>query len=642
MTKYAAQIRANAERILCLQRPSGQWSMRFDPKEPEVEFQTGHALWTLAVAGIPADQPQVQKAIQYLLHRQQPFGGWMDPLQSFENFKTPFRETQFAVLALSTYYPLAGRAKGWDSPAPQSLSAAPDRLLTELDALWERPSDAVLRQLEVAAQSNEALDPPGRRGGARQAGATGHRAAAGEASGRSEQTGAADRRVESAPGLRRASRHRRRDLLAALASPKRSHALGRYARLRPSFRHPGAPRRSSSPRSSASLADPVPAIRLQAIRGLWQVMVLEPRRSPARPDRRHAARRARPAAASVDRNQSCAPPSTIWPTRISATSTTTGSPCWASPRTATAPFKDAWRWNRSSPSSSPACWNTVPTRRRSSCWRPWPISRCAAATPTIWRRPPVRKSPPVYSRIGNDIEQIAFFGSSAAVLSRALLPLLDSPDAEMRMLARNASLIVRETAFAPVERAAGGRSESTLELARQLDADADAADVGARLPPAPAAQCRSHRHCPPPPRRRSTKPSSGPTSSPFCGKKGADGYACVNCHNTHTLFNATWSTVKNVIDRKRSREQPAAAQADLDRRIRGCRRRGRHCARRRPALAQRLSGVRDDPEVDQRPLAPNLPSPASYFSARCPTGGAGEPPGGVTLVVVVASLRARA
>ena len=34
--------------------------------------------------------------------------------------------------------------------------------------------------------------------------------------------------------------------------------------------------------------------------------------------------------------------------------------------------------------------------------------------------PPAKKSAPVYSRIGNDIEQIAFFGSSAAVLSRAL------------------------------------------------------------------------------------------------------------------------------------------------------------------------------------------------------------------------------
>ena len=56
---------------------------------------------------------------------------WRD-VQSYENFRTPFRETQFAVLALSTYYPLAARAKGWDAPPPQSLSAAPDRLLTEL------------------------------------------------------------------------------------------------------------------------------------------------------------------------------------------------------------------------------------------------------------------------------------------------------------------------------------------------------------------------------------------------------------------------------------------------------------------------------------------------------------------------------
>ncbi len=42
--KYAAQIHVNAERLLTLQRASGQWSMRFDAKEPEVEFQTGHAL----------------------------------------------------------------------------------------------------------------------------------------------------------------------------------------------------------------------------------------------------------------------------------------------------------------------------------------------------------------------------------------------------------------------------------------------------------------------------------------------------------------------------------------------------------------------------------------------------------------------
>ena len=88
--------------------------MRFDPEQPEVEFQTGHALWALQAAGVPASNPQVAKAIDYLLRRQQAFGGWMDPLQSFENFRTPFRETQMAVLALSSYFPAGPRAKGWE------------------------------------------------------------------------------------------------------------------------------------------------------------------------------------------------------------------------------------------------------------------------------------------------------------------------------------------------------------------------------------------------------------------------------------------------------------------------------------------------------------------------------------------------
>ena len=35
---------------------------------------------------------------------------------------------------------------------------------------------------------------------------------------------------------------------------------------------------------------------------------------------------------------------------------------------------------------------------------------------------------------------------------------------------------------------------------------------------------------------------------PILNKKGKDGYACANCHVTHTLFNATWSTVMNVVD----------------------------------------------------------------------------------------------
>ncbi len=123
--KYREQIAKNAARILSLQRPDGQWSMRFEGNQPEVEFQTGHALWALQAAQVPLTNQQVAKAIDYLMRRQQDFGGWMDPLQSFENFRTPFRETQMAVLALSSYFPIEGRAKGWNSPKIEKLSSDP-------------------------------------------------------------------------------------------------------------------------------------------------------------------------------------------------------------------------------------------------------------------------------------------------------------------------------------------------------------------------------------------------------------------------------------------------------------------------------------------------------------------------------------
>ena len=35
---------------------------------------------------------------------------------------------------------------------------------------------------------------------------------------------------------------------------------------------------------------------------------------------------------------------------------------------------------------------------------------------------------------------------------------------------------------------------------------------------------------------------------PILEKRGKDGYACVHCHVTHTLFNGTYSTALHVID----------------------------------------------------------------------------------------------
>ena len=67
----------------------------------------------------------------------------------------------------------------------------------------------------------------------------------------------------------------------------------------------------------------------------------------------------------------------------------------------------------------------------------------------------------------------------------------------------------------------------------------------------------------PPPKPRptaATAKSSGPVKEkpdesyfrgyvqPILETRGKDGYACVHCHSSHTLFNGTWGTALNVVD----------------------------------------------------------------------------------------------
>ncbi|MEO8368913.1 MAG: HEAT repeat domain-containing protein [Candidatus Solibacter sp.] len=548
--KYAAQIKANAERILSLQRPSGQWSMRFEPKEPEVEFQTGHALWALAAAGIAADQPQVQKGVQYLLARQQPFGGWMDPAQSFENFKTPFRETQFAVLALSTFYPNSKRPKGWDAPAPTTLSSDPARLLTELDALWEVPSTGVLRQVEAATQSNETLV----------------RQAAAEALGRLAMAPSAPLLVKlledpsklvqrtAAWGLRQIyAAHpetSHRELLAALSA---SNDRLRWGATRVFAHHFAAlaPHQDLVLALDRLAADPVPAVRLQAVRSLWQAWFwnADPKVRGQIEDTLLAGM-AQSQHPWVETNLRAA----VY--NLADENIRYLYNNWVA-LLARPEDRDRAIQGRLSVESQLADKFTAVLERGPDAQKKQLLGALAELP---LRRgdiydldaPPANpKKAPVYSRLGNDIEQIAFFGSSAAGLSRALMPLLDSPDEEMRTLARHASLIVRETAFPLVERAAGGRNEATLELAHKLDGDPAAADVARafHIPPPRNAPVRPNAPARPAPATPLDEDFFHDNIDPIFQKKGADGYACVNCHNTHTLFNATWSTVKNVIDR---------------------------------------------------------------------------------------------
>jgi hypothetical protein len=546
--KYAAQIAANAERLLGLQRPSGQWSMRFDAKEPEVEFQTGHALWALAATGVPKENPQVAKAIDYLMNRQQTFGGWMDPTQSFENFKTPFRETQFAVLALSAYFPGKGHEKGWDAAAPKSLSTDPDVLLTQLDRVWDRPPDAVLEQIRAAAQSNETMI----------------RQAAVEALGRLALPGDLPLLVKlledpsklvqrtAAWSIRQVyGAHPEsddRELLGALASPSARLRWGATRVFAHSFA--SLARRNELIAALDHLAaDPAPVVRMQAVRGLWQAWFWN-----SDPEIRGKIEDTVLAGLAQPQHP------------------------WVESNLRAAVYNLADENIRYLYNNWVALLGKPEDRERAIQGRLAVESRLAVKFAGVLEKGPERQKkqllaalaeiplrrgdvyelapsalkngPPVYSRIGNDIEQIAFFGSSAAVLSRALLPLLDAPDQEMQTLARNTSLIVRETSFAQVERAAGGRNEATLELGRRLDSQDEAAGVARAFHlPAPRSAGAAPKPAPAAPTAPLDEAYFHANIDPILQKKGSDGYACVNCHATHTLFNATWSSVKNVVDR---------------------------------------------------------------------------------------------
>jgi hypothetical protein len=548
--KYKDEIGKNVERILALQRDDGQWSMRFDAKEPEVEFQTGHALWTLAAAGVPRDNPQVRKGLDYLLNRQQPFGGWFDPLQSFENFRTPFRETQFAVLALSAYYPGPDKTIGWNSPAPAKLSKEPAQLLRQLESVWDGASPALLREIETAARANDVLI---RQAAAEALGRLGNPASLpalaallGDPSKLAQRAAAWSLRQiysrhEDAPGA---------TLATAMTSPD---ARVRWGATRVFAHHFSVLARSGEMVAALekATADGVVPVRMQAIQGLWQAwfwnadpavrgriedLVIA---GMARPQHPWIADNLRDALYNLA-DENIRYLYNNWVALLGAEG-------------------DRERAIRGRLSVETQLGGKIAQALESGPDVQKKQVLAALAEPTL-RRGDVydlaadisQPGPLVYSRIGNDIEQIAFFGESADRLAKALLPLLDSPDAEMRRLAERVSPIVRETNFPTVNRVAGDRGANARALAKSLESRPGAADVAAMMrPPAvgttkpavPAATRTDTAR-----QKKLDEPFFHAYVQPILTKKGKDGYACVDCHVTHTLFNATWSTAMNVVD----------------------------------------------------------------------------------------------
>lgn len=450
---YAHHIQENCRRILSFQRPTGQWAATFEPHDPEAEFQTGHCVWTLAVAGYTADHPSVKKAVNYLLSRQQNFGGWFDPAQSYENFRTPFRETQMAVLALSTLYPQKS-SRGWGvafPPVPRRLGLErPDLLLSQLDNLWEPPQGALLEDVLKAACHPEplvrqsALACLGRVSDSRAVPTV--VGALGDSSKVVQRTAAwAARQIYSRKNAGG------KEISLSLSSPDDRVRWG-ASRIFAGHFSELAKNTTVSTRLVELAADPVFAVRLQALKGLWQLWYWSA--DPQLKDRIEGAFMARLQAeehpqvlrnvkeglyiladenirylynnwipllgAEADRDRAVLG-------RLAEEERLAG-------KIARALQSEDARLRRNLLEAL----SDFHLRSPQSYQLPSPVAQPATAP----------RSGGVYTRIGNDIETVKFFGPSADLVTRALFPLLRSEDVELRRLAARTAFTAREDRLA--------------------------------------------------------------------------------------------------------------------------------------------------------------------------------------------------
>ena len=528
---YQERIARNVERLLSLQRPDGQWSMKFDPKEKAVEFQTGHALWALAMAGVPRTNPQVAKGLAYLLGRQQEFGGWLDPLQSFENFRTPFRETQMAALALASYYP---NPKTATVPAPVGE-------LRRLDGVWSTTAG-----LEKQARS---ADPFVRQAAAEALGRIGAEGSQGLLV---ELLGDASKLVQrtAAWGLRQIQSRRRVDtttLVKALDSPD---ARVRWASTRVFATH------FSALSESGDLAEALvrrledqPAIAHQAVKGLWQFWFWTPSdrtkdqiegrllyalKQPQHPWVEQSLREAIYNLADENIRYLY----NNWVPLISRTADQEKVIRGRLAIEARLAEKFAAFLDYESDANR---------KRLLAALVELPLRRADIYDPAVDHS---TGFVPVYNRIGNDVEQSVFFGEANTRFARSLVALLNTKDPELRRLVISAGQLTRDARFGAVTAIAGKPGAEREQIVAAAKSDIKQADNAELLKafnayPRPPMAARGAR------RGNTARPDEAffrGYVEPIFNRRGKDGQACVHCHSTHSIFNATLSTVFNVVN----------------------------------------------------------------------------------------------
>jgi hypothetical protein len=275
--KYSAQISALIDKLYEYETPEGSWPYQFDKKAKPADFIAYNAVLALAEAGRrPETDEHLAVAVKALLAAQRPEGSWEgDPV--YQGFNTPFRATQFAVMALSTLYPGTTKAKNWDAAysAPASTLAVNDLplLLQQLDQFWDLAPEPQLGQIrKVLSESDQ---PLAREAAAR---ALGHMADPGAVPVLIKGLGDQTKMVQAASAYAlRMVLSRRQDaspqgrmlLAAALASPDARTRWGAARVFNQHFRD-----LTDDPQLLAALEgdlnDPVPSVRFEAAGGVWR------------------------------------------------------------------------------------------------------------------------------------------------------------------------------------------------------------------------------------------------------------------------------------------------------------------------------------------------------------------------------------
>ncbi|MBY0505098.1 MAG: terpene cyclase/mutase family protein [Bryobacteraceae bacterium] len=146
-------VAADVAGLLRHQRPDGRFALEFSPTAPAADFVSYHVLYALAVAGHRG--PAVDRLLAYTLRQQRPDGSWKGAPE-YKGFDTPFRETQFAVMALSELSPQSGPRPAWPAAGDDKPDAwqgdrpaAQRQLLTRL-----RQGEPVAEQLAATLDEN--------------------------------------------------------------------------------------------------------------------------------------------------------------------------------------------------------------------------------------------------------------------------------------------------------------------------------------------------------------------------------------------------------------------------------------------------------------------------------------------------------